>query len=333
MSEVALRGRRILVTGGTGFLGSHTARALLARGASVSLLGRDFSTVDNLVAAGAQPVRVDLRDKGAVVAACSGMDAVIHAGALSAAWGHPADFRAVNAAGTLAVIEGCQQHGVARLVHISSPAVVFDGRDQELLTEAAPYPLNYSSDYAASKKVAEDMVNAAARAGLATVILRPKAIFGPGDRALLPRLIAVARQGRLRQFGDGQNLVDLTYVENVVHAALLALDAPAAVGGTYFITNGEHVPLWPTIRRTLDALGIAADLKPLALPWAMLTARFMEAAASMSNKEPLLTRYTVGILARTQTYDISAAQRDLGYAPQVSFAEGMAHTLAQLRTQ
>ncbi len=321
---------KILVTGGSGFLGSHVARSLLARGDQVSLLGRNFDAVQDLVAVGATPVRADLRDKQAVVAACAGMDAVVHAGALSSPWGHPTDFRDVNAGGTLSVVEGCQQHHVGRLVHISSPAVVFDGRDHENLTEAAPYPINYSSEYAASKKTAEDMVNVAAKQGLPTVILRPKAIFGPGDRALLPRLVTAARQGKLRQFGDGKNLVDLTYVDNVVQAIVLALSAPAAVGRTYFITNGEHVPLWLTIRRTLEALAIPADLRPLALPWAMLAARFMEARASMSGAEPLLTRYTVSILARTQTYDISAARRDLGYEPQVSFNEGMARTLQSM---
>ena len=322
---------KVLVTGGTGFLGSHVARALLTRGDQVSLLGRDFDAVSDLVDAGARPVRADLRAKAAVIAACAGMDAVVHAGALSTAWGHPTDFREVNAGGTLAVVEGCQQHDVRRLVHISSPAVVFDGSDHENLTEAAPYPLNFSSEYAASKKTAEDMVNVAAKQGLPTVILRPKAIFGPGDRALLPRLIAVARQGKLRQFGDGKNLVDLTYIDNVVHAILLALSAPAAVGHTYFITNGEHVPLWLTIRRTLDALAIPSDLRPLALPLAMLVARFMEAGASLSGAEPLLTRYTVGVLTRTQTYDIGAARRDLGYEPPVSFNEGMAHTLEEMQ--
>lgn len=321
---------KILVTGGTGFLGSHAARALLARGDQVTLLGRNFDGVGDLLAQGAAPLRADLRDKAAVVAACAGMDAVVHAGALTAAWGHPTDFRAINAGGTLSVIEGCQKHGVSRLVHISSPAVVFDGRDHEHLTEAAPYPRNFSSDYAATKKMAEDMVNAAAQQGLPTVILRPKAIFGPGDRALLPRLLAVAREGKLRQFGDGQNLVDLTYIDNAAHAVLLALTAPAAVGRTYFITNGEHVPLWLIIRRTLEALGLPADLRPLSLRLAYLAARFMEARADTLGGEPLLTRYTVGILARTQTYDISAARRDLGYDPPVSLTEGLERTVKSL---
>ena len=117
--------------------------------------------------------------------------------------------------------------------------------------------------------------------GLPAVILRPKAIFGPGDRALLPRLVAAARQGRLRRFGDGKNYVDLTYVENVADAVLLAIDAPAAPGHTYFITNGEHVRLWPTIESVLRRLNISSDLKPLPLSLALAAASLMEATGSL----------------------------------------------------
>ena len=169
-----------------------------------------------------------------------------------------------------------------------------------------------------------------AHGGLATVIVRPKAIFGPGDRALLPRLVAAARQGRLHQFGNGKNLVDLTYVDNVAHALHLALTAPAAVGRTYFITNDEHVPLWPAIRQLLARLGLPSQLRTMPLPVALAVAAVMEAQASWTGREPLLTRYSVGILARTQTYDITAARRDLGYAPIVSVAEGIERTLASL---
>ena len=242
---------RILVTGGTGFLGSHLANALLRAGHEVSILGRTFGPVDDLIARGARPVPADLRDRAAVIAACGRQDAVFHVGALSAAWGKTADFQAINVGGTQAVVDGCRKHAVGRLIYVSSPAVIFDGRDHSDATESMPYPRRFTSVYAETKKMGEDVVRTAAQGGLATVIIRPKAIFGPGDRALLPRLVAAARQGRLRQFGDGKNLVDLTYVDNVVHALTLALTAPAATGRTYFITNDEHVPLWPAIRQLL----------------------------------------------------------------------------------
>jgi len=186
---------KVLVTGGTGFLGRHLARALLERGDRPYLLGRDFAPAAEALASGAVAVRADLRDREAVAAACRGIDAVVHAGALSAPWGPRAEFHAVNVGGTEAVLAGCRRHGVGRLVHVSSPSVVFDGRDQVDLTEAAPYPRRFTSVYSLTKKLAEDRV--AAALDVPAVILRPKAIFGPGDRALLPRLVDAARAGRL----------------------------------------------------------------------------------------------------------------------------------------
>ena len=206
---------RVLITGGSGFLGRHIAARLLADGQSVRLLGRDFGEVAGLLAAGAEPLRADLRDRAAVVEACRGADAVVHSGALSAPWGPPARFWEVNVGGTESVVAGCLRHGAGRLVLISSPSVIFSGRDHVAATEAAPYPRRFSSAYARSKAQAEQVVRAAT--ALPSVILRPKALFGPGDRSLLPRLVAAARAGRLPQIGAGYNLVDITYVENAAH--------------------------------------------------------------------------------------------------------------------
>ena len=208
--------------------------------------------------------------------------------------------------------------------------VIFDGRDQDGITESAPYPAHFLSVYSLTKKLGEDIVLEAAAKGLPAIIVRPKAIFGPGDRSLLPRLIEVARRGRLPQVGDGTNLVDLTYVDNVVHALILALESVSAVGKIYHITNGEHVALWPTIRRLLEKLGLPSRLRVVPVNLAMAAATMMEWSAMLTGIEPLLTRYTTAILARTQTYDIAAARRDLGYVPLVSVSEGIERTLASL---
>ncbi len=323
-------GRTVLVTGATGFVGAHLTRALLARGERVRALGRDFGPIVDLVDAGAEPVRADLRDRAAVANACRGAEVVYHVGALSAPWGRRADFEAVNVGGTEAVVAGCLRHGVRRLVYVSSPSVVFDGRDHENLTDDAPYPSRFGSVYSRTKKEGEDRVKAAGgQSGLETVIIRPKAVFGPGDRALLPRVVAAARRGRLPQIGDGNNRVDLTYVGNVVHGLLLAADAPAAAAGrTYTLTNGEPVRLWDVLREVLRRLGVPARLRPVPLPVVLAAAGAMEAAAALTGREPTLTRYSALILARTQTHDISAARRDLGYAPVVSVAEGLERTVA-----
>jgi len=320
----------ILVTGGTGFLGQHLARSLLERGHRVRLLGRDFAACAALLAMGAEPYAADLRDHAAIITACAKVDAVYHVGAKSEPWGPRAEFYAVNVGGTAAVIEGCRTHHVHRLVYVSSPSVLFDGRDQHNLNDEAPYPRRFASVYSLSKKLGEDLVRAS---GLEAVIIRPKAIFGPGDRALLPRLVRAAQAGRLPQIGDGKNLVDLTYVENVAYALMLALDAPKAVGGTYTITNGEHVRLWDVIRRVLRACGLPGSLRQIPLSLVLVAATVMEARAALTGHEPLLTRYTAAVLGRTQTYDISAAQRDLGYQPLVSVEQGITRTLAAMHAE
>jgi nucleoside-diphosphate-sugar epimerase len=321
---------KILVTGGTGFLGQHLTRVLLMAGHTVSMMGREFSQVQSSLRKEAVPIICDLRDKNAVKQACRDMDAVYHVGALSAAWGRRADFFAINVEGTRAVVEGCREHHVKRLIYVSSPSVVFMGADQQNVTEALPYPRRFVSVYSLTKKLGEDLVNAAG-SELETVIVRPKAIFGPGDRTLLPQLIAAARRRRLPQIGDGRNLVDLTYVENVAAALLLALNADAATGKTYTITNDEHILLWEVIRKVLQEIHLSTQLRQIPLSVALAAAATMEARAALTGTEPLLTRYSAAILARTQTYDITAAKRDLGYAPSISVATGIEYTLAALK--
>jgi len=317
---------KILVTGGTGFLGGWTTKALLARGDFVRILGRNREIGNRLAQEGAEFVPADLRDPKAVLTACAGVEAVFHIGALSAPWGMRRDFEEINVGGTANMIAGCRAQGVRRLVYISSPSVVFDGRDQTSLTESASYPRRFVSVYSETKKRGEDLVNAA-RQEMETVILRPKAIFGPGDTSLLPRLVTAAKQGRLPQIGRGENRVDMTYVENVVEAMLPALEAPRAVGQTYTITNGESPRLWEVIRKVLGRLGCNPRLRRIPLPVAYTAAALMECRAAITHREPLLTRYTVLILARTQTYDIRAAQSDLGYVPRISLVEGMERTV------
>jgi nucleoside-diphosphate-sugar epimerase len=317
----------ILVTGATGFIGGHLVAELAARGVRVRALGRDETTLAHLAGPNVESFRADLRDRERIADACRSVDTVYHVGALSSPWGKTADFEAINVGGTETVLEGCRRHGVRRLVYVSSPAVLSNGTHQTNLTDDTPYPAHFTSVYARTKKEGEDRVNAA-RNDLETVIVRPKAVFGPGDRALLPRLLAAARQGRLPQIGDGTNRVDLTYADNVVHGLLLAGESAVAVGRTYTITNGESPLLWEVITAVLSRLGISPIRRIVPVPVALAVAGLMETAAHTTGKEPLLTRYSVLILARTQTYDISAARRDLGYSPIVSLEEGIERTIA-----
>ncbi len=321
----------ILITGATGFLGGALARRLLARARAVRVLARDAARAEPLRALGAE-VRVgDVRDAAAVLAAAADATHVVHCAALSAPWGRRRDFIEVNIDGTKNVVAACLAQGVRRLVHVSSPSVTFDGRDQQEATEAAPYAPRFVSTYSWTKKLAEDAVREAMGAGLGATILRPKAIFGPGDTTLVPRLLAAATEGRLRQIGDGTNRVDLTYVDNVAAAIERALEAPAAAGRTYIITNDEHPALWQIIGRLLDRCSPRARQSPLtrvSVRGALAAATVLEARGRLLGAEPPITRYSVLILARTQTYDIAAARRDLDYVPEVPLDDAIERTIA-----
>lgn len=320
--------RRVLVTGASGFLGGHVARALAAEQIAVRAQGRDTARVPS--GARIEICRCTLADERALTVAARDCDAIVHSAALSSPWGRPQDFFDANVTGTAHVIAAARAAGVRRLVHISSPAVIFNGRAQHDLTDAAPEAARHTSEYGRTKAIAERLVRAAG-SDLEIVILRPKAIYGDGDRALVPRLLRAARKGSLPQIGDGRNAVDVTHVDDAVQAIRCALTTDRGVGETFMITGSEHVLLWPMIRALLAGVGLPAPRHTIPLRAALLAAGAMEAIAAITRREPTLTRYSALILALTQTYDISKARTMLGYAPRVSSTDGLARTIDALR--
>jgi 2-alkyl-3-oxoalkanoate reductase len=312
-------------------LGSHVASRLLELGHDLSLMGRDFRNVEELLEKGATAIVADLRDEFKVIAACQSHEVVIHAGALSSPWGKLKDFESINIGGTESILKGCQRFQVRRLIHISSPAVIFDGRDQIDAQDTAPYARKHLSYYSVTKQKAEEMV-LAKRHDLETIILRPKAIYGPGDRALLPRLVQSAKAGRLPRIGDGKNLVDLTFVSDVVEAIVCALEKPVKSNfPLYTIAGPEHLLLWEVIKQLLERLKISTQLRPMPENVASNIANILETwGRIITTREPRLTRYTVALLARHQTYDISRAKFDLGYIPKVTIAQGLEQTAQAL---
>jgi nucleoside-diphosphate-sugar epimerase len=207
--------------------------------------------------------------------------------------------------------------------------VVFDGKDVEGGDESLPYPAHYEACYPQTKAQAERLVLAANSPSLATVSLRPHLIWGPGDNHLVPRIVAKARSGRLRRIGNRPCLVDTVYVDNAARAHLLAADrlAPGSqvAGRAYFISNGEPVPLWDMVNRILIAAGLPPVTRSISPGLAYAAGAICEGLWMLLPLpgEPPMTRFVARELATAHWFNIDAARRDLGYAPEVSLAEGL----------
>ena len=320
---------KVLVTGGSGFLGQGLCRGLLAQGHAVFSLQRHNS--DALVALDVTQVLGALDDVAKVRSTLAGVDAVMHNAAKASGWGVWQDFERTNVTGTAVLLAEARSAGIRRFVYTSTPSVVHAGTTPVRGGNEGntPYATHFSAHYPHSKMLAERAVLAANAPDFATVALRPRLIWGPGDTQLLPRLVERARAGRLRFIGDGSNRMDCTYIDNVVQAHLLALEhlQPGATcaGKAYFISNGEPMPIRDIVNGLLDAAG--APMVQSSVPFAMAYAAGMLCETLWrvfrATGEPPMTRFLAEQLSTEHWYDCSNARRDFGYVPQVSFAEGL----------
>jgi nucleoside-diphosphate-sugar epimerase len=324
VSEVKNR-RRILVTGGGGFLGTAIVRLLVGRGDAVTSFSRRRH--GRLEPLGVRQLLGDLSDAASLADACRDMQVVYHTAAKAGVWGPDQDFYRTHVIGTENVIAACRAAGVPYLIHTSSPSVVFDGRPMEGVDESAPYPAVYHAAYPRTKALAEQRVVAAADERLATLVLRPHLIWGPEDPHLVPRIIA--RAGKLRIVGRGDNRVDTIYIDNAAEAHVLAADRlaaePTLSGRIYFISNDEPIPLWEMIDAILRAAGLPPVRRRIHPAAAYAAGAVLEAVYRLLRLpgEPRMTRFVARELATAHWFDIRAAKRDLGYAPSVSNTEGL----------
>jgi nucleoside-diphosphate-sugar epimerase len=317
---------KVLVTGGGGFLGSSVCRQLAALDHQVIAFQR--SAAEHLAAEGIHVARGDVAEFPEVLRAAEGCDAVVHTAGKAGIWGVATEFHRVNVEGTANVIRACRERGIGCLVHTSSPSIVHSGGDLGGVDESAPVATHFNAPYPASKAAAENLVLAANGDGLRTVALRPHLIWGPGDPHILPRLAAKARGGTLALPGP-EKVIDTIFVENAAQAHVMALQeltgAGRCSGKPYFVTNNEPLPQGEIIQRLLAAIGIEVRIRAVPVGLAMAGGALCEFAwrALRLKAEPPVTRFAIEQLATAHWFDTRAAERDFGYLPAISIAEGL----------
>ncbi len=324
--------KKALVTGATGFLGGQLARYLHRLGWEVTATGRNEQAGQRLMTDGIRFVAADLRDRELILGACCGQEIVFHCGALSSPWGKYSDFYSSNVIGVQHVAEGCKRSAVRRLVHVSTPSVYFDYKPRYLIKETDPLPARSANHYAATKRIAEQWLEQRWREDqLPVIMLRPRAIFGPEEQALLPRLLRASERSGVPLLNGGEAEIDLTCVDNLLQAMLLCCEsADATLGQTYNISNGEALPFRELVSRLFGLLELPLRTRHIPYRAAYGVAAMLEAAYRLLplQGEPSLTRYTVSSIAVPHTLDIGKAQRELGYMPTVTVEQGL-HQFAQ----
>jgi len=300
---------RVAVTGASGFVGGAVATALADRGDEVLAFGRTpggwshpspRAVYDTWTLPSSPPRPLEV-------------DAVVHAAALADDWAPLAEAMAANRDGTAAVLAAAAS---ARIVHISSSSVTETGRPAVREREDAPVPARHSSAYAASKAAAEAVL-----AGTGALILRPHAVYGPGDRTLLPRVEAAVRGGVLRLPSGGAARHTLTRIDALVDAVIAGLDRPGVIG-VVSVGDAGDVVLGDVIAEFLARRARAARIRAVPLRVALAAAGAAESAARVTGGRPSITRYAVRQLGLEHTYDLGRGRELLGLRPAATSVEG-----------
>jgi nucleoside-diphosphate-sugar epimerase len=315
---------RILVTGGTGFVGARMIPKLIENGHNVFALMRSASSDEKLRVLGATPVRGNLENPEPL--SLPSIDAVVHAAAHFRFAGPRAPYFRTNVIGTTALLKATQKAGATTFICLSAAGVIMDDRGSPIRNadESAPTFPNSFSGYLASKARGEAAVLAANRAGFRTIALRPPAIWGPGD-AFSRELPRVIKSGQFAFIDRGDYSFVTCYVDNVIEAVQCALERGAG-GRAYFINDRETKTFREFIAMIAALQGLSVDrLRSMPYRLAFTIGRLMEftAAITFKKSDPPLTRSMVRMIGREFTTSDAAARQELGYVGRVSRADGL----------
>lgn len=315
---------RVFVTGGSGFVGRELIATLRARGDEVRALVRTNEAAQTMRAHGAEPVLGDLDDQAALARGTAGCQVVFHAAAKVEMWGLREDFVRVNIVGTKNVLEAAKAQRVKRFVHVSTEAVLVGGPPIVRADESWPKPKRPIGLYPLTKGQAEEHVLAENGAKLATVIVRPRFIWGKGDTTVLPRMVDLVRQGKFSWIG-GRHLTSTCHVKNVCEGLLLAAEKGKG-GEIYFLTDGAPVELRAFVTSLMATEGVTPGARSVPVWLARAAAWTLEGVWGSLRLagEPPIARSAVRLFGTEVTVSDAKARRELGYRAEVSLEAGLA---------
>lgn len=308
--------KRAFVTGGSGFVGGALIAELVARGIEVVALARSEDAVEKVRALGATVARGDLETVN--TAHLRGSDVAFHAAAMTQEHGSLAEHRKANVEGTVAILKLAQEAGIPRFVHVSTEAVLADGHPIVRADEMTPYPAHPAGPYPISKGEAERAVVAANRDGFATIVIRPRFIWGAGDTSVLPKIAATVERGKFAWIGSGHYPSSTCNIANVVEGALLAAERGTG-GQIYFLTDGAPVDFRDFLTQLLATRGVAPVTRTVPR-WLVK----LVAATTSWMRTPPVTRTAIALVGHEVTVSDDKARRELGYVGRVSVEEGLA---------
>jgi len=318
-----------LVTGGTGLLGSHICEQLLRRDQPVRALVRSSSDTSFLETLGVELAYGDVTDADSLGSAFTDVDTVYHAAARVGDWGPWSQFVAVSIDGTANMLAAARNANVSRFLHISSISVYGhpDG-DGLVLDESAPLgqDLHKWSYYSRAKVEAERLAWAAHERGdLSVTVCRPSWLYGPRDRASMPRLVKAITTKKATLLGDGTNRLNLTYAGNEAEGCILAANHPEAVGEVYNLSNDGVITQAEYFAKIASVLGVDPPTRRLPYRVAYSAAFGMELLGRLFGRKspPLVTRYSVWLIGRRCFFSCEKARRQLGWQPTVGYDEGI----------
>jgi len=318
---------KALVTGGSGFLGRHLVERLVLEGYEVSVLTRIPESVASLRGLGIHPVGGDVRQWSSLRNAVEGKDVVFHCAGKVEPKGRWIDYLEVNVLGTERLIQAAIEHGVRRIVHVSSIGIYGIQPEGTVISEEAGYdPSPGTRGFYTRSKIEADQVALwyAMERGAPTTVIRPGTIYGPGGKASPVR--AGVRIGRVNLiFGDGKNLLPLTFVENVVDALVLAATREEACGRAYNVVDDEEVTQRAYVERIGAVLGQRRPTVYLPLPVVRLLASTADLARSAlrGRRPPQGLFHRIARSLQSIRYDTSRATEELGWKPRIGFEEAL----------